>query len=139
MKKAWMLTSILLCLPLTVVAQTAPSPSVEGAQSYFISPQHGEVLSSPFKVKFGLSGMGVAPAGVDKINTGHHHLLVNGKKLPDANSPMGKAVKHFGGGQTETTLNLPAGQHTLQLILGDKNHVMHNPPVVSKSITITVK
>ncbi|WP_255399417.1 DUF4399 domain-containing protein [Oceanicoccus sp. KOV_DT_Chl] len=83
--------------------------------------------------------MGVAPAGVDTPNTGHHHLLVDSKSLPAANQPMGGDVKHFGGGQTETELTLEPGTHTLQLILGDKNHVPHNPVVVSKKITITVK
>ncbi len=109
------------------------------ALAYIISPQDGAVVSSPFKVVFGLSGMGVAPAGVDRANTGHHHLLIDAESLPVAGESMGKDVKHFGGGQTETTLELPAGQHTLQLILGDKNHVPHNPPVVSEKITITVK
>jgi len=113
--------------------------SVEGSSVYIISPANGEVVPQSFKVRFGLSGMGVAPAGVDKKNTGHHHLLVDGKRLPDMNSPMGKNVKHFGGGQTETILTLDPGEHTLQLILGDKNHVPHNPPVVSQQITIMVK
>lgn len=115
------------------------TPSAEGAAVYIVSPANGEVLSSPVKVVFGLSGMGVAPAGTEKKHTGHHHLLVNGKKLPAMDKRMGKEVKHFGGGQTETTLELVAGKHTLQLILGDKGHVPHNPPVVSEVVTIVVK
>jgi len=115
------------------------TPSAKGAMTYIISPQHGEVVSSPFKVKFGLSGMGVAPAGIDKKNTGHHHLLIDGKSIPNPDMKMGKAVKHFGGGQTETTLSLSPGKHTLQLILGDKGHVQHKPPVISQQITIMVE
>ena len=115
------------------------TPSVDGSSVYIISPSDGEVVAQTFKVKFGLSGMGVAPAGVDKKGTGHHHLLINGKSLPDMSSAMGQNVKHFGGGQTETILTLEPGEHTLQLILGDKNHVPHNPPIVSNQITIMVK
>ena len=83
--------------------------------------------------------MGIAPAGTDRDNTGHHHLLVDAKELPDLTKPLGKDVKHFGGGQTETTLTLEPGTHTLQLILGDMTHTPHNPPVVSEKVTITVK
>ena len=115
------------------------TPSAEGAVVYIVSPANGEVVTSPVKVVFGLSGMGIAPAGTEKKHTGHHHLLVNGKKLPAMDSRMGKEVKHFGGGQTETTLELASGKHTLQLILGDKGHVPHQPPVVSEVVTIVVK
>ena len=130
---------LLVMLSMTGVAIAGETSSPGDARVYIISPQNGEVVSSPFKVKFGLSGMGVAPAGMDKKNTGHHHLLVDGKSLPDMNKAMGKQVKHFGGGQTETTLSLGSGQHTLQLILGDKKHIPHQPPVVSEKITIHVK
>ncbi|GLQ32594.1 DUF4399 domain-containing protein [Litoribrevibacter albus] len=114
------------------------SEAPANAQAYIISPQHGETVDQTFTVKFGLTGMGVAPAGMDRKHTGHHHLLVDGK-LPPMDQPMGKNVKHFGGGQTETTLTLTPGTHTLQLILGDMKHQPHNPPVVSEPITITVK
>ena len=114
------------------------SDSPEGARAYIISPADGEVVGKTFTVKFGLQGMGVAPAGVERANTGHHHLVINGK-LPKAGKPMGNEVKHFGGGQTETTLSLEPGEHTLQLILGDHLHTPHNPPVTSKKITITVR
>lgn len=112
------------------------SPS--GAKVYIISPTNGATVASTFVVRFGLNGMGVAPAGTAKAKTGHHHLIIDGK-APDFNKPMGKQVKHFGGGQTETTVTLPSGKHTLQLIMGDKVHVPHNPPVLSKKISITVK
>ena len=105
-------------------------------------------MSSPVKVVFGLSGMGVAPAGTEKDNTGHHHILLNrapyGEGADDAEmSETGifsdDNHKHFGGGQTETMLDLAPGQHTLQLVLGDLYHVPHNPPVMSEQITITVE
>ena len=107
---------------------------------YFISPQNGETVSSPVTVRFGLSGMGVAPAGVEKENTGHHHLLID-TDLPKMDEPIPSDDKHlhFGGGQTETRLTLAPGQHTLQLLLGNWTHVPFNPPVVSDKITVTVK
>ena len=112
----------------------------EEARIYFISPSAGETASSPVVVRFGLSGMGVAPAGIDKKHTGHHHLVVDAE-LPPANLPIPKSerYRHFGGGQTEVTLDLAPGEHTLQLMLGDHLHVPHDPPVVSERITITVE
>ncbi|MFA7553016.1 MAG: DUF4399 domain-containing protein [Spongiibacteraceae bacterium] len=115
------------------------SASSEEARVYIISPVDGETVKSPVTVRFGLKGMGVAPAGVDKVNTGHHHLLVDSNKLPPMDQPMGADVTHFGAGQTETTITLTPGSHTLQLILGDKFHIPHNPPVVSEVVHITVK
>ena len=119
----------------------ARTPSPEGAQVYIISPVNGEMVSNPVTVRFGLKGMGVAPAGIEKQNTGHHHLLIDTESLPvlDKPLPADSQHKHFGGGQTETTIELSPGKHTLQLILGDKSHIPHNPPVISKKITITVK
>ena len=120
-------------------ATFAQSASPDGATAYIISPENGATVEQTFTVKFGLKGMGIAPAGTDRDNTGHHHLLVDAKELPDLTKPLGKDVKHFGGGQTETTLTLEPGTHTLQLILGDMTHTPHNPPVVSEKVTITVK
>jgi uncharacterized protein DUF4399 len=118
----------------------AQTPTNSKVRLYFISPQDGETVSSPVTVRFGLSGMGVAPAGVEKDNTGHHHLLID-TDLPKMDEPIPSDAKHlhFGGGQTETSLTLPPGQHTLQLLLGNWTHVPFNPPVVSDKITITVK
>ena len=106
---------------------------------YFISPSDGATVSQTFTVRFGLKGMGIAPAGVEKAGTGHHHLLID-TGLPDLNYavPADENHVHFGGGQTQTTITLSPGTHTLQLLLGDHNHVPHQPPVVSKKITITV-
>jgi hypothetical protein len=120
----------------------AQTPSPAGAKAYFINLKDGEEVTSPFLVQFGLSGMGVAPAGVEKPNTGHHHLLIDTKltdeQLKEA-IPMDDHHKHFGGGQTEALVTLPPGQHTLQLMLGDWTHVPLVPPVASEPITITVK
>ena len=117
------------------------SKAPESATAYIISPADGATVSSPVTVKFGLSGMGIAPAGVNKDNTGHHHLLVDLAELPDLSQPLAatKHIKHFGGGQTETTLALSPGEHTLQLLLANYTHVPHQPPVLSESITITVE
>ena len=119
----------------------ARTPSPEDAQVYFISPADGAEVSNPIIVKFGLKGMGVAPAGVDVKNTGHHHLLIDVKEQPDFDKPIpaDEHHKHFGAGQTETTIELTPGKHTLQLLLGDKLHIPHDPPVISEKITITVK
>ncbi|MEM9173860.1 MAG: DUF4399 domain-containing protein [Myxococcota bacterium] len=112
----------------------------EDARVYFITPTDGAKTSSPVVVRFGLGGMGVAPAGTEKKNTGHHHLVVDAE-LPPANLPIPKSdnYRHFGGGQTEVSLELTPGTHTLQLILGDHLHIPHDPPVVSEKITITVE
>jgi hypothetical protein len=115
------------------------SPRPEDARVYIISPADGETVSSPVTVQFGLGGMGVAPAGVEKPATGHHHLIVDAP-LPPADLPIPKDdhYRHFGVGQTEVVLELEPGDHTLQLVLGDHIHVPHDPPVVSEKITITV-
>ncbi len=110
------------------------------AQVYIISPKDGAKVSSPVTVQFGLKGMGIAPAGVKIDNTGHHHLLIDSDAPTDLSQPLpaSEKVVHFGKGQTETQIKLPPGSHTLQLLLGDSTHVPHNPPVISKKITITV-
>ncbi|MDY6942095.1 MAG: DUF4399 domain-containing protein [Pseudomonadota bacterium] len=117
------------------------APAPEGAAIYFISPTNGQTVSSPVVVRFGLRGMGVAPAGVERAATGHHHLLIDAESLPplDAPVPADEHHRHFGGGQTEVSVELAPGEHTLQLLLGDHNHIPHDPPVVSEKITITVK
>lgn len=111
------------------------------AEVYFLVPQDGATVESPVTIKFGLKGMGVAPAGINTENTGHHHLLIDVDTLPDMSKPLpaNDNIKHFGGGQTETKLELNPGTHTLQMVLGDYIHKPHKTPVVSKKITITVK
>jgi hypothetical protein len=130
-----------LLLGVSAVTSAADqTASAEGARAYIVSPHDGDTVSSPVTVVFGLKGMGVAPAGTDKANTGHHHLLVD-TDIPAEDQPLPASATliHFGGGQTETTLELAPGTHTLQLVLGDMNHIPHKPAVVSEKITITVK
>jgi Domain of unknown function (DUF4399) len=109
------------------------------AQAFIISPKDGDTVSKTFTVKFGLMGMRVSPAGKEVPNSGHHHLLIDADKLPDLTKPLGAEVTHFGGGQTETSITLEPGKHTLQLILGDHLHKPHNPAVLSKKITVIVE
>ncbi|MGE5153527.1 MAG: DUF4399 domain-containing protein [Bdellovibrio bacteriovorus] len=117
-----------------------PTEAPEDAFAYIIWPQNGEVIpGGDFVVLFGLHGMGTAPAGVDKPHTGHHHLLIDTDLPPlDQAIPASDNFIHFGRGQTEYHLVLPKGEHTLQLLLGDANHIPHTPPVMSERITITV-
>jgi Domain of unknown function (DUF4399) len=131
----------LLVSPLAFAADLPRTPAPAGAEVYFIAPEDGATVSSPVVVRFGLKGMGVAPAGIQVEKTGHHHLLVDVDTLPPFNQPLPKDDKHlhFGAGQTETTLTLAPGKHTLQLIVGDYLHLPHDPPIMSPKITITVK
>lgn len=123
--------------PFATFTAEAEKPAV-----YFIAPASGAVLSSPISIQFGLRGMGVAPAGVQRDNTGHHHLLVN---MPldqlDLSQPLAanEHIRHFGGGQTETTISLPKGEHRLRLVLGDHFHRPHAEPVFSEEIIVRVE
>ena len=131
----------LVLLAMAAAAAELPrQPAPENAAVYFISPADGAAVSSPVMVKFGLRGMGVAPAGLDHPNTGHHHLLIDSPEV-DMGQPLPKTdqIRHFGGGQTETALELAPGTHTLQLLLGDYLHIPHDPPVASAAITVTVE
>ena len=120
----------------------SPTARPADAEVYIISPVDGATVGKTFTVQFGLKGMGVMPAGSYKEGTptGHHHLVIDGK-TPNLKVPFPKDGTHihFGGGQTETTLTLKPGTHSLQLVLADHNHIPHNPPLVSKTIKITVK
>ena len=141
-----MLRTTLALLAAFAVAAIAPAaaqtPSPAGARVYIINLKDGAKVTSPFLVQFGLSGMGVAPAGVEKPNTGHHHLLIDTKLTDEqmkAPIPADDTHKHFGGGQTEAMVTLPKGKHTLQLVFGDWTHIPHVPPVMSQVITVTVR
>ncbi|MFL2546566.1 MAG: DUF4399 domain-containing protein [Candidatus Rariloculaceae bacterium] len=114
-------------------------PSPDGAIVYIISPEDGDVVQSPVTVVFGLAGLGVAPAGIDLPNTGHHHLLVD-TELANMGLPIPADAQniHFGLGQTEATVELEAGEHVLRLALGDMLHVPHDPPLISEAVTIQV-
>lgn len=124
-----------------IAAESMRSPSPDDAEAYIISPQDGATVPRKFTVVFGLKGMGVAPAGVDKANTGHHHLLINVDDMPDMAQPLPSTdqVRHFGGGQTQADLELAPGQYTLQLVLGNHAHVPHDKPVISEKITVFVE
>ena len=134
---------------MTLVGQAAmagDTPSADGVNVYFVGLENGDTVSSPITIRFGLRGMGVAPAGAEWDNTGHHHLLINTDAFSSADTakfedgiPSDDNHKHFGGGQTEVTLELPAGAHTLQLLLGDLYHVPHQGAIYSDQITINVE
>ena len=138
--RMFVVTGAALALAATASFAQDRMVSPADAQVYIISPKDGAKVSSPVTVQFGLKGMGVAPAGVKIENTGHHHLLIDSDAPTDLSQPLpaSEKVVHFGKGQTETQVKLTPGKHTLQLLLGDSTHVPHNPPVISKKITITV-
>jgi len=116
------------------------TPSPMGAQVFFITPADGDVLSGPVNLEFGLSGMEVAPAGDDRPDSGHHHIIID-SVLPLLSLPVPKDDNHvhFGDGRTKTELTLAPGEHTLQLLLGDYLHIPHDPPLFSEQIRITVE
>lgn len=139
--KVW-LTAAALAVTMSASALAFQTKAPAGASAYFIAPKNGDTVPGTFGVVFGLKGMGVAPAGIEKPNTGHHHLIINKKVEGGALKeplPADANHVHFGAGQTETTVTLPPGKHTLQLLLGDHNHIPHDPPIASEIITITVK
>jgi hypothetical protein len=133
-----MLAALVVGASLAFAQERTPSPA--GAEVYIIAPKDGAKVHAPVLVQFGLKGMGIAPAGVKFDNTGHHHLLIDTNPPADLSAPLPASDKivHFGKGQTETTLNLAPGKHTLQLLLADQSHIPHNPPVLSQKISITV-
>ena len=139
------MSRLLLALGVCLVTATAFAAdriaAPAGAEVYFIAPQNGAKVHSPVTIKFGLKGMGIAPAGIKFDNTGHHHLLVDtdvSELKLDAPMPATDKIVHFGKGQTETTLTLTPGKHTLQLVFADYLHQSFDPPLTSKKITITV-
>ena len=130
--------STFLAVPAFAERTMAP----EGARAYIVSPEAGATVSSPVTIVFGLEGMGIAPAGVEAENTGHHHLLIDiAPEDLDLSTalPADDNVRHFGGGQTQVTVELEPGEHSFQLLLGDHNHIPHEPPVVSEVVTFTVE
>ena len=125
----------------TIGLGAAQTPSPPGATVYIINLKDGDTVASPFKIQFGLTGMGIAPAGVEKPNTGHHHLIIDTTLLADEmKAPIPSEAKHvhYGAGQTEAMVTLSPGKNSLQLVLGDWSHVPHVPPVMSTPITVTV-
>jgi hypothetical protein len=139
MVRGSLLLALAVSIPAIATGQTAAPPN---AAVYIINLKDGDTVTSPFKVQFGLTGMGIAPAGVERPNTGHHHLLVDTTLSPEElKQPIVMDAKHmhFGGGQTEAMVTLPAGQHRLQLGFADWSHVPFNPPILSPIVTVTVR
>lgn len=122
------------------VAALPRSASPAGARVFFISPTDGDTVSNPIRVEFGIEGMDVVKAGDKQSNSGHHHLLID-TELPDPAMPIPASEQHihFGDGSTSTEITLSAGKHTLRLLLGDHQHIPHDPPVMSDPITISVE
>jgi hypothetical protein len=132
----------LAAMPAWTQSAPAQTPSPNGAKAYFINLKDGQIVTSPFLIQFELSSMGVAPAGVEKPNTGHHHPLIDATLSGDELKqpiPMDDGHRHFGNGQTEAMITSPPGPHKLQLVLGDWSHIPHTPPVMSDVITVTVR
>ena len=131
---------IRLLLASLLIASSAAIADGHSPGAYIVSPADGATVNSPVTVVFGLSGFGVAPAGTVKDKTGHHHLIIDAP-LHDLTKPIpaDEHYVHFGGGQTQTTVDLAPGQHTLQLLLGDHAHMPHSVPIYSDAITITVE
>ncbi|MGI9449517.1 MAG: DUF4399 domain-containing protein [Geminicoccaceae bacterium] len=130
----------LIAFSSAAAAQEERTPAPDSARAYIVSPADGAVVTNPFTVIFGLTDMGIAPAGVERLDTGHHHLLID-TELPYLDEPIPSNDNHihFGGGQTEMKLELSPGEHSLQLLMGDLDHVPHDPPVISEPITIIVE
>ncbi len=130
-----------LLLTMSAIAADLPrSPAPADVALYFITPEDGAKVANPVTLRFGLKGMGVAPAGIAIAGTGHHHLLIDATVPPsDRPIPADDRHIHFGKGQTETVLTLTPGRHRLQLLLGDHLHLPHDPPVITAPITITVE
>ncbi len=137
--RAILLVSLFLIISSIVLGHDYHSQ--DNRRVFFISPLDGASVKSPVEIKFGAIGIDIVPAGVDIPNSGHHHLLINIDKLPDMKSPIPSDENHlhFGGGQTETILDLPKGTHTLQLLVGNNLHIPHEIPLISKKIEITIE
>lgn len=138
--------ALLLCTSTSFADQHVAWPAPEGASVYFINLENGATVTSPVLIQMGLSGMGVAPAGTERESTGHHHLLIDRVPMGEGEDdewlyglPSDEHHRHFGAGQTELMLELDPGTHTLQLVLGDMNHVPFGEQMVSDVVTITVE
>jgi hypothetical protein len=144
-RTAFTFSAVFIASSFAMHANAQDKPSAADAKVYFVGLSNGDTVTNPITLRFGLSGMGIAPAGLEgeqTANTGHHHLLIDVELTGEALTspiPADDNHKHFGKGQTETTLSLPPGEHTLQLVLGDWTHIPHNKPVMSERITIKVQ
>ena len=135
---------ILICIILSFVSSVSSNDGQHSNKNkivFFVNLSDGESVTSPITVRFGINGMSIVPAGIDKPMSGHHHLLINLENLPDMTMPIpaDKNHLHIGKGQTETIIELPKGKHSLQLLLGNYMHVPHEVPFVSEKIEIIVE
>jgi Domain of unknown function (DUF4399) len=131
-----------MMLSTATLALAGETSAPADAKVYFINLKDGDTVTSPVTIRFGLSNMGIAPAGTEVPNTGHHHLLIDTKLEGEALNeaiPADEHHIHYGKGQTEATVTLPKGDHTLQLVLGDWSHMPHKTPVMSERITVHVE
>ncbi|KWO84724.1 ATPase [Burkholderia ubonensis] len=140
-RRATLLVMAATVLAPRIVFATGRTPSPPGAEAYIIWPSDGATITGgKFWVRMGLRNMGICPKGIERPNVGHHHLLIDADLPPlDQPIPSDRNHLHYGAGQTEARIELPPGKHTLQMLMGDHDHVPHDPPVYSKKITITVK
>jgi hypothetical protein len=132
----------LFCAPFAAQAADAPATAPAAPHAFFVNIKDGDTVTSPVKIKFGITGMEIAPAGTNKPGTGHFHLLIDTTLTDEQKKfaiPKDDQHLHFGKGQTEATVTLKPGKHTLQIVMGDGNHMLHNPPVMSDIITVTAK
>lgn len=139
--KATYLFALLTSFAISSAALAADKPTASTAKIFIVEPANGATVPATFTVKFGATGVEIVPAGTDKPNSGHHHLLIDTATLPDLNSPLpaSPTLIHFGKAQTETQITLTPGKHTLQLVLGNYVHVPGANPLISEKITVTVK
>ncbi len=143
MRKRASISIMAIILVLTTFVAGAHSPP-DDAKVYFIGLEDGAVVKSPFKVRFGITGFGITPAGTtgkQRHTAGHHHLLIDLEQLPDMDEAIPRDTHHlhFDQGETEAVLDLPAGSHTLQLLLGDEEHEPQDPALLSERITVIVE
>lgn len=119
---------------------TTRTPSPPGAKVFFIEPKDGAEVTSPVTVRFGVEGINLVLASSEVKLGSYHHILID-TKLDDVNAAIQINANQLRLGleQTETSMELTPGKHTLQLVLGDYNSIPHDPVVQSDMITITVK
>ena len=126
----------------SAMAQSAAPPKApHGAKVFIVSPKNGAMVGQDVHVVFGVKGITIAPATDTAPGTGHHHLLIDVRELPPLNAPIPADAnhKHYGKGQTQDTIHLTPGDHTLQLDFADYRHMQFDPPIVSAKITVHVK
>ena len=126
---------------MSAMAEAAPkaAPVTSAGRVWFVEPKGGITVKSPVKVVFGLEGMAIHPAGELVVGTGHHHLIIDGAGIQSGSVvPKDERHMHFGQGQTETSVELAPGEHTLTLQFADGSHTSFGEPM-STTIRVTVE